>query len=113
MIFDESVPDADRDRINKALDDIEHHGDIFHKRVSRFIRSSDLNIFLGPAKEVGGSGSVRLAGQWRARRAVRTGELAMFDAAGLVRLNIARETIDKGGLKGHLFTKANTRWTFH
>jgi hypothetical protein len=100
MIFDESVPDADRERINKALDDIEDHGDPFHKRVSRFIRTSRLNIFLNTAKEIGGSGSVRLSDQWGARRAVRTGELAMFDAAGFVRLNIARETIDTGGQRG-------------
>ncbi len=100
MIFDESVPETDRNRIHQALDDIEHHGDRFHKRVSRFIRSSDLNVYLGTAKNVGGSGSVRLADQWGARRAVGSGGLAMFDAAAYVRLNIARETIDTGGQRG-------------
>lgn len=100
MIFDAAVPDTDRERIGKALEDIEEHGDSFHKRVARFVLSSELNVRVGPASEVGGSGSVCLDDQRGARRAVRTGELSMFDAAAYVRLNIARETIDTGGQRG-------------
>lgn len=100
MIFNEGVSRNDRSRIERALEDIEEFGDGFHKRLSRFIRSSPLNIRVIPAKEVGGSGSVRLEGQWAARRAVGRGGLAMFEAAGHVRLNLARETIDTGGQRG-------------
>ena len=97
MIFNEGVSPEDRSRIERALQDIEHFGDGLHKRLSRFIRSSELNVWVVPAREVGGSGSVRLEGQWAARRAVGRGGLAMFDAAAYVRLNVARETIDTGG----------------
>lgn len=100
MIFDPDVPAEDRERIQKALSDIDEFGDAFHERLARFIQTSDLSIFIGPAKSVGGSGSVRLADQWAARRAVKRGGLTMFDAAGYVRLNIARETIDTGGQRG-------------
>ncbi|HUF04148.1 MAG TPA: hypothetical protein VMM38_08225 [Aridibacter sp.] len=100
MRFDESVDDADRGRIAKALDDIEEYGDRFHQRLSRFVRASELSICVAPAKNVGGSGSVRLESQWGARRAVSSGELKMFDAASHVRLIIARETIDTGGQRG-------------
>lgn len=100
MRFDESVDRADRDRIGRALDDIEEHGDRFHRRLSRFVRTSELSIYVGPAKSVGGSGSVRLDSQWGARRAVAGGDLRMFDAARYVRLSIARETIDTGGQRG-------------
>lgn len=100
MRFDENVAGADRERITRALDDIEDHGDLFHRRLSRFVRTSELSIYVGPAKRVGGSGSVRLDSQWGARRAVAGGELKMFDAARYVRLSIARETIDTGGQRG-------------
>jgi len=100
MIFNEGVSPDDRSKIGRALQDIEKFGDGFHKRLSRFIRSSELNVRVIPAREVGGSGSVRLEGQWAARRAVGRGGLAMFDAAAYVRLNVARETIDTGGQRG-------------
>ncbi len=100
MIFNELVEAEDRSRIELALDDIEKHGDGFHERLSRFMRSSSLNIHIGAAKEVGGSGSVSLENAWAARKAVGSGSLKMFDAAAHVRLNVARETIDTGGQRG-------------
>ncbi|REJ78283.1 MAG: hypothetical protein DWQ47_02135 [Acidobacteria bacterium] len=100
MRFDGKVQSADRERISQALDDIEKHGDRFHKRLSRFIRSSDLALYVDLAENVRGSGSVSLNGQWGARLAVGAGDLRMFDAARHVRLNIARETIDTGGQRG-------------
>lgn len=100
MIYDEAVPTEDRDRIDRALNDIDEHGDEFHKRLSRFILSSRLKIRVAPAKEIRGSGSVGLDGQWTARRAVYSGSLSIFDAAEHVRLSIARETIDTGGQRG-------------
>lgn len=100
MKFHGEVTVEDRERIAKALEDIGTHGDRFHRRLSRFIEASSLSLYVGPAKEVGGSGSTRIGNAFAARVAVGGSELSMFDAAGFVRLNIARETIDTGGQRG-------------
>ncbi|MCB1025819.1 MAG: hypothetical protein KDB79_15600, partial [Acidobacteria bacterium] len=100
MRFHENVPELDRRRINQALEDIETYGDRFHFDTVKFIRDTDLVIYLDIASKVGGSGSVQLDDPAGARKAVKAGGLEVFDAARYVRLNIARETIDTGGQRG-------------
>ncbi|MEZ5344718.1 MAG: hypothetical protein R2681_04085 [Pyrinomonadaceae bacterium] len=100
MRYHDNVPGIDRQRIDQALADIEKYGDRFHGETVRFIRDTDLVIYLDLASKVGGSGSVQLDDQSAARSAVKKGGLEVFDAAGFVRLNIARETIDTGGQRG-------------
>jgi hypothetical protein len=100
MYFDKSVPAVDRKRIRLAVDDIKKHGDMFQRLIAGFIEDTDIRIYLDLAAHVGGSGSVCLDDHRAARRAVRRGNLNPVDAAGHVRLNIARETIDTGGQRG-------------
>ncbi len=100
MIFHKSVPDIDRKRIKKALDDIKEFGNKFQAETAHFIEDTGLIIYLDIAKKVGGSGSVQLNDQKAAREAVQAGNLSVEDAAGFIRLNIARETIDTGGQRG-------------
>jgi hypothetical protein len=100
MIFYENVPDLDRQRIKQALDDIKKYGDSFQAKIANFVEDTGLNIFLGLAQDVRGSGSVQLDNQADAINAVQQGNLSFEKAAGYVRLNIARETIDTGGQQG-------------
>ena len=100
MIFHENVPILDRERIARALRDIKKFGNGFHKQTAEFIDQNDLVIYLDIAEKVGGSGSVQLADQRAARKAVAEGDLSVSEAAKYVRLNIARETIDNGGQQG-------------
>lgn len=100
MIFHESVPDVDRQRIKQALDDIKKYGDNLQKLIANFIEDTGIIIYLDIASKVGGSGSVQLNEQNAARNAVSEGNLEFEEAAQFVRLNIARETIDTGGQRG-------------
>ncbi len=100
MIFHNSVPPLDRERIREALQDIKLYGDRFQNETARFIEDTEILIFLDIAKKVGGSGSVQLTNAARARNAVNAGNLEVFEAAKYIRLNIARETIDTGGQRG-------------
>ncbi len=100
MIFHESVPDLDRKRIKKALDDIKIHGNSMHMNIAGFIEQNGILIYLDLAENVGGSGSVQLVDSKSARRRVNAGDLKFKEAANCVRLNIARETIDTGGQRG-------------
>lgn len=100
MIYHENVPDEDRRRIERAVADIERHGDSLHRAIARFISGTGLVIFVGPVAQVRGSGSVQLDDQKAAVEAVQRGGLEFREAARFVRLNIARETIDTGGRRG-------------
>ncbi|MFV0388140.1 MAG: hypothetical protein ACK5NT_05235 [Pyrinomonadaceae bacterium] len=100
MIFHENVPEIDKERIISALSDIKKYGTGFHQQTAEFIEKTELVIYLGPATEVRGSGSVQLDNQRAARRSVEEGNLSVETAARYVRLNIARETIDTGGQQG-------------
>ncbi len=100
MIFLQTVPDIDRQRIKQALDDIKKYGDKFQNDIANFIEDTGLIIHLDIANNVGGSGSVGLNDSKAARDAVQNGELDFEEAAKFVRLNIARETIDTGGQQG-------------
>lgn len=100
MIFHENVPSEDRERITQALGDIYKYGDEFHRATSTFLNENDIVVYLDVAAKVGGSGSVQLNDSSAARKAVGNGGLTVSEAAGYVRLNIARETIDTGGQQG-------------
>lgn len=100
MIFHENVPPDDRRRIDQAVADITAYGDSLHRRIARFLDKTRIVLFVGPVSVVRGSGSVQLNDQSAARSAVLQGNLDLGDAAGFVRLNIARETIDTGGQRG-------------
>ncbi len=100
MKFHKNVPEIDRKRIERALEDIKTYGDRFQRETAKFIEETDVEIFLDIAENVGGSGSVQLNNQKAARKAVNSGELSIYEAAKYVRLNIARETIDTGGQRG-------------
>ena len=100
MIYHDEAPRVDRRRIEQALDDIKTFGDSFQVSVACFIEESELVLFVGPVSIVRGSGSVQLDNQGAARDAVAQRFLTRDEAAGYVRLNIARETIDTGGQRG-------------
>ena len=100
MNFSDHVPTADQNRIVRALRDIKRFGDRFQTETAEFLTNTKIVIHLDMASEVGGSGSVQLYSARAAKRAVRKSELTVKEAAGFVRLNIARETIDGGGQRG-------------
>ena len=100
MIFNENVPDIDRQRIKQGLDNIKKYGDKFQAKIANFIEDTGIIINLDLASKIGGSGSVQLSDQRAARKAVQNGELEFEKAAKYVQLNIARETIDTGGQRG-------------
>jgi hypothetical protein len=100
MKFDESVPAADRRRIVEALADIKTYGNARQRLTAEFVERTEITIRLGPAARVGGSGSVRLGQVVAAHWAVARGVVSIERAAGFVRLDIARETIDTGGQQG-------------
>lgn len=100
MKFDESVPNADRRRILRALDDIKTYGNLRQRETARFIEETEISIHLGLAAKVGGSGSVLVDRIIAANWAISRGGLSIAGAAKFVRLNIARETIDTGGQRG-------------
>ncbi len=100
MIFDEKVSKQDRERILRAIRDIEKFGTLFHQTTAKFFVETDVTVFVGLAKKVGGSGSVQLLDHRNAHSMVENHKLSVKEAAKLVRLNIARETIDTGGQQG-------------
>ncbi len=100
MRFHENVSSADRERLNRAVSSIKRFGDRFHIETANFLENTEIVIFVDLAKNVSGSGSVRLDDEEAAREAVEIGNLGVRDAARFVRLNIARETIDIGGQRG-------------
>lgn len=100
MRFDESVPVEDRRRIQKALGDIKTFGSGRQRRTAEFIEQTEISIHLGPAAQVGGSGSVLVDRVIGANWAIARGELSLDEAAKFIRLSIARETIDTGGQQG-------------
>ena len=100
MRFDESEPGDDRRRIERALADIKTYGTARQRATAELVEQTGINIYLGPAAKVGGSGSVYIDRLIGVNRAIARGGLSVRDAAGFVRLNIARETIDTGGQQG-------------
>jgi len=100
MKFDESVPVEDRRRIQRALDDIKNFGNSRQRATAKFIEETEISIHLGLANKVGGSGSVFIDRIIGVNWAISRGGLSIAEAAGFIRLNIARETIDTGGQQG-------------
>jgi hypothetical protein len=100
MKFDESVPVEDRRRIERALQDIKTYGNCRQRATANFIEETEIAIHLGPAKDVGGSGSVFIDRIIGVNRAISRDPIPVFEAAKFIRLNIARETIDTGGQQG-------------
>lgn len=101
MRFDaRSVPEIDKRKILRALDDIKEYGDSLHRRIAAFIEQSAISVYIRTAEKVGGSGSVYIDQIIPAQWAIYRGELSFFEAAEFIRLNIARETIDTGGQRG-------------
>ncbi|NNE67864.1 MAG: hypothetical protein HKN33_14975 [Pyrinomonadaceae bacterium] len=100
MNYSEVVSDLDRQRIDRALNEITKYADAFQRKLARFISRTELVVFVGPVSVVHGSGSVQLIEPEGARRALKSGILTLSDASRFVRLNIARETIDTGGQRG-------------
>jgi len=100
MKFDKSVPERDRHRIIQALQEIKKYGSVQQRETARFIEDSAITIHLGLAANVGGSGSILIDGIVGANLAIWRGGVSVREAAGFIRLNIARETIDTGGQRG-------------
>ncbi|HEY0426422.1 MAG TPA: hypothetical protein VGC76_01325 [Pyrinomonadaceae bacterium] len=100
MKFDASVPEQDRRRIARALQDIKTHGNLRQRAIAEFIEQTAISIHLGAAEKVGGSGSVFIDQIIGVNWAIARGDVSMVEAAKYVRLSIARETIDTGGQCG-------------
>lgn len=100
MRYFSDVSEEDQRKIGQAIEDIVRFGDRFQADIARFIKNTELKLFVGPVSVVRGSGSVQLEDHKRARRRVGKGVLGLREAARHVRLNIARETIDTGGQRG-------------
>lgn len=100
MKFDESVPGEDRQRIQRALDDIKTFGNSRQRTTAKFIEETEISIHLGLATKVGGSGSVYIDRIIGVNWAISRGAISISEATEYIRLNIARETIDTGGQQG-------------
>jgi hypothetical protein len=100
MRFHENISVEDHDRVLRAIKDIKKHGDEQHAETAEFLERSDALLFIGPANEVGGSGSVGIYEAKAALKAIRAGDVTAFEAAKYIRMNLARETIDTGGQRG-------------
>lgn len=100
MKFDESVPGEDRQRIQRALEDIKTFGNSRQRATAKFIEETEISIHLGLAEKVGGSGSVYIDRIIAVNWAISRGALSIAEASAYIRLNIARETIDTGGQQG-------------
>jgi len=61
MNFSDHVPNADQNRIARALRDIKRFGDRFQTETAEFLTNTKIVIHLDMASEVGGSGSVQLS----------------------------------------------------
>lgn len=100
MRFHEDITPEDKVRVLRAIEDIKKHGDDQHVETAEFLENSDCLLFIGPANEVGGSGSVGIYEGEAAAAAIKDGDIEAIDAARFVRMNLARETIDTGGQRG-------------
>ena len=100
MKFHEDITPEDRARVLRAIKDIKKHGDEQHRETAEFLEDSDALLFIGPATEVGGSGSVGIYEAKAAAKAIKEGSITAFEAARFIRMNLARETIDTGGQRG-------------
>jgi hypothetical protein len=100
MRFHKKVAEVDRQRILRAIGDIKKHGAPQHIETAEFIEQADVLIYVGPADEVGGSGSVAFHDVEGVIKAIKSGNLTSYEAARYIKLNLARETIDTGGQQG-------------
>ena len=100
MKFHQDITPEDRARVLQAIKDIKKYGDDQHRETAEFLEESDALLFIGPANEVGGSGSVCIEDRDLTQNAIDRGKLTLEEAAGCVRMNLARETIDTGGQRG-------------
>jgi hypothetical protein len=100
MKFHQNITPEDHARVLKAIKDIKKHGDEQHRETAEFLERCDALLFIGPATEVGGSGSVCIPDRGVTQRAIDEGNLTLEKAAGCIRMNLARETIDTGGQRG-------------
>ena len=100
MRFHENITPEDRARVLQAIKDIKKHGDSQHVETAEFMENSEMLLFIGPATEVGGSGSVGIYEPKAAAKAIKEGNVSLYEAARFIRMNLARETIDTGGQRG-------------
>jgi hypothetical protein len=98
--FHQDITPEDHARVLKAIKDIKKHGDGQHRKTAEFLERCDALLFIGPAAEVGGSGSVCIPDRGVTQRAIDRGNLTLERAASCIRMNLARETIDTGGQRG-------------
>jgi hypothetical protein len=100
MRFHESITPEDHARVLQAIESIKKYGDTQHAETAGFLETCDALLFIGPANEVGGSGSVGIYESEAANKAIRKGNLSLHEASRFIRMNLARETIDGGGQRG-------------
>jgi hypothetical protein len=100
MKLHRDIMPEDRARVLQAIKDIKKHGDDQHRETAEFLEGSEVLLFIGPANEVGGSGSVCIEDRDMTQNAIDHGNLTLEIAAHFVRMNLARETIDTGGQRG-------------